>query len=225
MLSLQLILRKVHLPVGIIQRLLQFILQRHIAFLHLLIDKQKHLDQRYLIIRQPVDHLRIVLIIHRVSRIDQLRHLIVQIDQLRKLPGRQLIRQMISVQRLDVGKPHRVIHLGTGIQILQKRLFLLVIPCRHDQRHHVGSAKIVFLHFLRLLHPVLQRRRNCAVTEHIGTVLGNQIRRNDNHQKKRRHNIAGGVGKPADHRNVRNKIPVFRLFHKIGKKHDHPRHQ
>ena len=224
-LSLQLISGEAHLPVSLIKNLLQIIFQRHISFLHLIIHKHKHINQRHLIFRKTIDHLRIILIIYGISRVDQLSHLIIQIDQLGELPRCELIRQMITIQRLDIGKPHRIIHLRAGIQILQKCLFLLEAASRHNQRYHIGSSEIALLHLLRLLHTVLQRRRHRTVAEYVRTVLGDHIGGNDGHQEQRRHKIPGYIGKFTHHRNIRNEVLVLCFFHKDGKQHNNTRHQ
>ena len=104
----------------IIQRFLQFIIQCDISFFHFLIYEHKHINERHLIIRQSVDHLRIIFIIDGISRINQLCRLIIQIDQLRKLSRRQLIRQMAAIHSFDIGKSHRMIHLSAQIQLPQQ---------------------------------------------------------------------------------------------------------
>ncbi len=116
--ALQLVFRKIHGIIRLVQRILQIIRQRDIPFLYLIVDKHKHVYQRHFIFREAVDHLRIVLVIYGISGVYQLRHLIIQINQLRELSGRKLICQAVIVKRLYVGKPLRVIYLGTSFQLL-----------------------------------------------------------------------------------------------------------
>ena len=80
--SLQLILCKIHLFICVIQSLLQVVVQRYIAVLNLIVNKHKHVDQRYTVAGQSVYYLGIVLIVDRIRRVDKFCHLIVQIDQL-----------------------------------------------------------------------------------------------------------------------------------------------
>ena len=224
-LTLKLVFRKIHGIIRLVQRILQIILQRDIPFLYLIVDKHKHVYQRHFIFREAVDHLCIVFIVYCIGRIYQLRHLVIQINQLRKLPRRQPVCQTVIVQRLYVGKPLRVIHLWTCLQLFQQLCFFLVVSRRHNQRNHIAGAKIIRLQFLRLLDVVLNRRRDRAVTEHIRTPAGNRVRPYYDKNKEWRHDMSRRIIEFPYKGNVRDEILMSGAIHQLGKQHNNARHQ
>ena len=101
----------VHLDLGILEHLRLVVTERHDAGIHLLADKEEHVDERHLVGRDVTDQLAVALVFCRISRIDNLRRLIIQSCKLRKLARRQLVGQHVAVERLNVGKTHRGVDL------------------------------------------------------------------------------------------------------------------
>ncbi len=116
--ALQLVKRNLHLGMCLLECVHQLIVKRDIALVHLVVEEHEHINQRDTVIGKAVYNLGIILIIDRIRHIQQLRNLIVQLQKLRKIPCRQLVGQHITVHRLRVGKPLRVIDLRPCVQLL-----------------------------------------------------------------------------------------------------------
>ena len=113
--------------------------ERHDAGIDLVADIQEHVDKRHFVGRDVTDQLAVALVFCRISRIDNLRRLIIQSCKLRKLARRQLVGKLIAVERVDVCKPHRIVDLVVAFQFLEKLRLFFIVALRNDERHHVAA--------------------------------------------------------------------------------------
>ena len=68
-----------------------------VYIIQMFVGKQEHVDQRHTVAVQIVDDVAVLLIVHRIGRIDNPRLFDIHIRQLGELPGRQGIRQHIGI--------------------------------------------------------------------------------------------------------------------------------
>ena len=213
------------LRVGIRQRFLQLIVQGNVSRLLLIIDKEKHVDQRNLIFVHSVQQRAEIAVIHRIGGIQQIRHLNIHINKLGKLSGRKLLRQQVAVHGLNVGQPHTGIHLFHGLQRPQNLALPLIVSAgNHDGKlidgselpvHH-GDGKLVFAHLIcfQRIHII-----------HIIGFTGNQRRHDHHRHKDRRDDKTGQHAKSAHRRNLRHKTSVMRIVNSPCKSQKQPGHQ
>ena len=180
LLALKLLASVADLLIGRGKCLLRIGIQRHIALLRLLIDEHQHIHKRNLIGRNAADNPSVLLLIRRVRRIEKLRDLIVEVQKLRKISRRKLIRQHIAAHCLCIGKALTVIHLRIGFEILdQLRLLFVISGGNHDSAEILG-AEIILDQLFCLLLAVLYRRRQCGIAVHIWSLLGKYRKHNKN---------------------------------------------
>ena len=117
-LALQLIFGARHLYLCVVEHVGLLVTERHNAGIHLIADVEKHIDERHLIGCDVADKLAVALVFRRIGRIDDLRRLIIEPRELRKLARSQLVGQLIAVERVDVGKAHRVVDLVVALELL-----------------------------------------------------------------------------------------------------------
>ena len=180
LLALKLLAPVTDLLIGRGKRLLRIGIQRHIALLRLLVDEHQHIHKRNLVGRNAADNPAVLLLIRRIRRIEKLRNLIVEIQQLRKISRRKLIRQHIAAHCLCIGKALTVIHLRVGFEILDQLRFLFVISGRNHDGTEILGAEIILDQLLRLLLAVLHRRRKRGIAVHIWSLLGEHSKHNKN---------------------------------------------
>ena len=101
----------VHLDLGILEHLRLVVTERHDAGIHLLADKEKHVDERHLIGGKITRELAIFRLLGGVGGVDDLRGLVIEARELGELARRQLVGQHVAIQRLNVGKTHRGVNL------------------------------------------------------------------------------------------------------------------
>ena len=92
--------------------------ERHDAGIDLIADVEEHIDERHLIGCDVADKLAVALVFRRIGRIDDLRRLIIEPCELRKLARSQLVGQLIAVECVDIGKAHRVVDLVVAFEFL-----------------------------------------------------------------------------------------------------------
>ena len=117
-LALQLIFGARHLDLRVVEHVSLLVTERHNAGIHLIADVEKHIDERHLIGCDVADKLAVALVFRRIGRIDDLRRLIIEPRELRKLARSQLVGQLIAVERVDIGKAHRVVDLVVALELL-----------------------------------------------------------------------------------------------------------
>ena len=194
------------------------------ALVHLVADKEEHIDQRDLIGGELPHQLLVVVVFHGIGGINHLCGLVIQACQLRKLPGRQLIRQLVAVQGINVGQAHGVVDLVVGFQLLQKSGLRVIVPGRDHQRHHIGGAEIVLNHVLGNLGFVELRRRQSAVTVSIGALIGEVEGKDNNHQEHNGNHMPGRIVDLAYNGDLGHKILVFCLVDQGSEQDQQARH-
>ena len=117
-LALQLIFGARHLDLCVVEHVSLLVTERHDAGIDLIADVEEHIDERHLIGCDVADKLAVALVFRRIGRIDDLRRLIIEPCELRKLARSQLVGQLIAVERVDVGKAHRVVDLVVALELL-----------------------------------------------------------------------------------------------------------
>ena len=117
-LALQLIFGARHLHLCVVEQVGLLVAERHDAGIDLIADIEEHIDERHLIGCDVADKLAIALVFRRVGCVDDLRCLIVEACELRKLARSQLVGQLIAVECVDVGKAHRVVDLVVALELL-----------------------------------------------------------------------------------------------------------
>ena len=117
-LALQLIFRARHLHLCVVKHVGLLVAERHDAGIHLIADVEKHIDERHLIGCDVADKLAVALVFRRIGRIDDLRRLIIEPCELRKLARSQLVGQLIAVECVDIGKAHRIVDLVVALELL-----------------------------------------------------------------------------------------------------------
>ena len=115
-LALELELGVVELGVEVLDGLRHVALQGHIARLHLVVDKEKHIQQRHAVAVYAGHQLSVSLLVDGVGGVQQPRRLHIQVRQLRKLPGGQLVGEHIAVHSLHVGQGQRCVYLRQFLQ-------------------------------------------------------------------------------------------------------------
>ncbi len=94
----------------------QLVVKGYIALVNLVICEHEHIYQRHTVLRKPIYDVAVVLVVYGISRIQHLRHLVIEVHKLGELSWGELIRQYIAVHCLNVGKPHAGLHLGIALQ-------------------------------------------------------------------------------------------------------------
>ena len=97
--------------VGVVQRALQLVVQRDIALLHLVVEKEEHVNERDGVGGQAADDLAVILMVCGIGAIEELGDLIIEIGQLGELTGREPVGEHIAAHGFDVGKPQRGVDL------------------------------------------------------------------------------------------------------------------
>ena len=100
-------LAAVHLDLGILEHLRLVVTERHDAGIHLLADKEEHVDERHLVGGKVACNLAVFRLLSGVGGVDDLRGLIIKPRKLGELTRRQLVGQHVAVECFDVGKTHR----------------------------------------------------------------------------------------------------------------------
>ena len=117
-LALQLIFGARHLHLRVVEHVGLLVAERHDAGIHLIADVEKHIDERHLIGCDVADKLAVALVFRRIGRIDDLRRLIIEPCELCKLARSQFVCQLVTVERVDIGKAHRVVDLVVAFEFL-----------------------------------------------------------------------------------------------------------
>jgi len=221
--TLQLILGAEHLGLSVLQGLGLVLAEGDDARIDLVADVEHHVNERHLVSRKLSGQLTVVLLIGGVGGVDHLGHLIIQSRQFRKLPGGQLVGQHIAVHGLDVGQAHGVVHFLVALDLGKHFPFLVEIPRRDHQSHHVGGPKVVLDHLLGDLGVVQLRGGQDAVTVSVGALRGKLEGKHNEHHEHHRHHMGGIVDMPHEG-DFRHEAPVAGLFDQRTKEHQQARH-
>ena len=128
----------------IIQQLLGFLIQVNDHLLALVKEVAEHIQQGHPVIVQVGGDLTVFVEIHGVAGIEQLSHLDVQARHLGELPGGQCGGQLVAVQGLNIRKARDALHPGQLLDIGDQLSFLFIVPCRNDDRQHIGFLEGIF---------------------------------------------------------------------------------
>ena len=140
-LSLQLLLGIMQRIIQLIQVFIHFIIQRHIALLILIIQEQEHVDNRDIILINSRKNRSVLLLVISVGHIKKPDNLNIQIRQLRKIPGRNLICQHIIIIDGHIGQPQGTVHIIQLFYFLQRLLFRLIIPPGNHNHQLIGGPE------------------------------------------------------------------------------------
>ena len=224
-LTLKLLLRGLHLHLGILQIGCLLVVQCHKPLVNLIADKEHHVDERHLVIVKTADDLGVFVLIGGIGGVHHLGYLIVQARQLRKLPGVQLIGQHIAVHGLHVGKPLAVVHLIVGVQLGQHFRLYLIVRLGIDQRHEIVGAKVVGDFILSHLDIVQLRRGNAAQAIGIGAVIGKMETDHYQRQENRRDEETGLIVECAHKGDLRNEVLMLGFLHPRPEEHQEAGHE
>ena len=223
-LSFQLALAHEQLSPGLGQRVSLFSFQADIALIHLLGDVEQHIDQRDPVVGDSADQLVIAGVLHGIDGIKQLGCLIIQLQELRKLTRRELVRQLVAAHGIDGSNGRYRVYLGKGLQIPDQTLLLTVVtPGNHHGKKGAGGEGVAD-HPCSHLGLVLARGTQGIVAVHIGAVVGIMDGKDNQHRKHRRNEKAGVPGKAADKRNFGDEGLMSGFLHQFAEQHQEARH-
>ena len=162
-----------------------------VVCLELIFQEDKHIKQRDLVAIQPGEDLTVLILLGGVAGVQRLHYLVIQPDQLGKLPGAQGIRQLVAAHSLHAGKAHGAFYLGAVVQLRQDLGFRFIIAAGQHHRNHVAGAKGVL--DLKVIVLPLGHFGGFDVVEAIGvgTMAAKPERAGENNQKQGRHYKAG----------------------------------
>ena len=162
------------LGVEIVDLIVQLVVQRDVAVLLAVVDKEEEIHQRDFVILHAPDDPPVFLAVGGVGGVEQAGLLVVEIDQLRKLAGRERVGKRVAVHGFNVCQSERGVNLLIGFEPIQQGFLALVVPARHQHGHDVLRAERFVDRLLRDLCFVLAGGVDLAVAVHIGALVGEE---------------------------------------------------
>ena len=138
--------------------------------------------------------------------------------------GGELVFQAVAVHGFDVGKALDAVHFVMALQLGDHGLLHAVVRFRGHKGHIVGRRKVFVDHVAGDLHIVQLGSLDAVQAVGIGAQAGEMIGDQHQHQKDRRDDLAGLVGKSAHEWDLGHKALVLGLFHPGAKDHQKARH-
>ena len=100
----ELVLSDFYLGVCIRQRSLQITGKSDISLFLLVVNKQEHINKRYLVVADTVNQSTVIIVVQSICGVQGIGNFHIHIQHFRKLSRRKLLRQGIAVHGFDVGK-------------------------------------------------------------------------------------------------------------------------
>ena len=223
-LTLELLLAHDHLCLRVGEGPGLILIQGDIAVVHHVHHEQEHVDQRDVVLGNAADELGVVPPLYGVGRVEKLHRLVVQLHQLRKLPRRELVGQLVAADGVGVGNGGDGVDLAVAFKIADETLFLAVIAAGDNHGDHRAGGEGLGDHFLGDLHLIELGRDQRIVAVDIGAEVGVVDRPRHQQHENRRDDGAGQIGEASDEGHLGHKVFVPRLLHQIAHEHQQARH-
>ena len=160
-----------------------------------------------------------------IGRVKQLRHFIVQADQLRKFSGIQGICQLVAVHGLDTGKAHGTLDLALLVEFLQNLGLRLIVTAGEHHRHHVAGAEGILDLEIGILMVCHFRGFQIVKAIGIGTLIGQPESAAQQENEEERHHPAGLHRKLARKGDIGQQSLVLGLVDQGAKQDQQAGHQ
>ena len=223
--ALQLQLCLVQLFKQVIQRFLNVAVQRNVAVFHLPLQEHEHIKQRYFIIAKAADQLAVFVLVHGIGSVQGFGHLVIQPGQFRHLARGQGIGQFVAIHSVNVGQTLGGFYFRAGIQVLEQLAFGIIIPCRHDHRHHVVDTKSVLDFLVGNLAFTLLGGDQVCIAVAVGALVGQHCGDYNHNGKNRRDNKPGDDIKLAQEGDLGDQVFMAGCIDLFAEHHQQAGHQ
>ena len=222
---MQLQLCLVQLFKQVIQRFLNVAVQRNVAVFHLPLQEHEHIKQRYFIIAKAADQLAVFVLVHGIGGVQGFGHLVIQPGQFRHLARGQGIGQFVAIHSVNVGQALGGFYFRAGIQVLEQLAFGIIIPCRHDHRHHVVDTKSILDFLVGNLAFTLLGGDQVCIAVAVGALVGQHCGDYNHNGKNRRDNEPSGDIKLAQEGDLGDQVFMAGCIDLFAEHHQQAGHQ